>query len=716
METLIFKPSQSLLLVHSYPIKQIHRNLVHISPRTHKLNPKSLSPCRVTTSKSTGYGGWDELSAITNSKNPSELNQLRNLFVSVGIDDQKYVFLFVVGFVSALAISRVRISSVIVFPASVLFLVSGFSFGFVHGGGFNKKKTKDETFRVYVQKLISLVQFFDELNSKLSNLKSDVQKAIDSNEIRLVDLESYVKGIDSISELALPARNLIEVTTNDDELADSKVVGKIVNPKPRRKELNEIGNDLLQYFGGLFREKLDGSKPNKSKDVIKQDNQALEVTEQSTASRASKLVKDSKEKGNMDMFNNGALDRNDDAIDYDFRRRRGDMNIGKLRTPRGYFDSEECSYMSSRQQVLNKGQISLNMGSDIDDETCSFQESVLDSVDFSVTLKRMQRRALFGTEKMLGKSNGVNMFSDNMEQDETVPNRSYFKEEKNSEDNSFTEVNHFVSEEERGSAFSSLISADVAFDRYLFEANALLKEARMSLKNRGNEGHAETKLYKSAKLLSKAIAMKPMSLIAVGQLGNTYLLHGELKLKMSRKLRNLLNTDEPSLPDIWNKELRGLNLEVNNKDKLASILINVCEECEQLLIQAGRKYRMALSIDGNDIRALYNWGLALSFRAQLIADIGPEAAYEADKVFMAAIDKFDAMLSRSKSHAPDALFRWGMALQQRSHLRPRNSKEKVKLLQQAKRLYEDALVTDEDNLQVREALSLCISELNYKQF
>ncbi|KAI9198961.1 hypothetical protein LWI28_025102 [Acer negundo] len=79
---------------------------------------------------------------------------------------------------------------------------------------------------------------------------------------------------------------------------------------------------------------------------------------------------------------------------------------------------------------------------------------------------------------------------------------------------------------------------------------------------------------------------------------------------------------------------------------------------------AGRKYRFVLSIDGNDVRALYNWGLALSFRAQLIADIGPEAAFDADKVFLAAVDKFDSV------YAPDALFRWGAVLQQRSRLRP----------------------------------------------
>nr|XP_027102659.1 uncharacterized protein LOC113723899 [Coffea arabica] len=152
---------------------------------------------------------------------------------------------------------------------------------------------------------------------------------------------------------------------------------------------------------------------------------------------------------------------------------------------------------------------------------------------------------------------------------------------------------------------------------------------------------------------------------------------------------------------------------VSRNYKISSILADVCEECEELLINAGRKYRLALSIDGNDVRAMYNWGLALFFRAQLLADVGPGAARDADEVFLAAIDKFDAMMSKSNIHAPDALFRWGAALQQRSRLRPRKSKEKVKLLQQARRLYEDALDFDSENVQVREALSSCVSELKY---
>jgi hypothetical protein len=94
-------------------------------------------------------------------------------------------------------------------------------------------------------------------------------------------------------------------------------------------------------------------------------------------------------------------------------------------------------------------------------------------------------------------------------------------------------------------------------------------------------------------------------------------------------------------------------------------------------------------------------------------DLMQEAAVDADQVYLAAIDKFDAMLSRSNTYAPEALYRWGTTLQQRSHLRPRNNREKIRLLEQAKSLFEDVLYVEADNKMVREALSSCISELNY---
>ncbi|XWS19579.1 hypothetical protein CRYUN_Cryun31cG0027700 [Craigia yunnanensis] len=125
---------------------------------------------------------------------------------------------------------------------------------------------------------------------------------------------------------------------------------------------------------------------------------------------------------------------------------------------------------------------------------------------------------------------------------------------------------------------SSKFADDVVFDKYLTEASGILKEAKESMRSRHDEELVEVILNRSAMLLSQAIAMKPMSLLAVGQ--------------------------------------------------------------------------------SDDVRSLYNWGLALSFRAQLIADIRQEAAFDADKLFLAAIDIFDAMMTRGNVHAPDALFRW----------------------------------------------------------
>ncbi|CAI9756513.1 unnamed protein product [Fraxinus pennsylvanica] len=70
------------------------------------------------------------------------------------------------------------------------------------------------------------------------------------------------------------------------------------------------------------------------------------------------------------------------------------------------------------------------------------------------------------------------------------------------------------------------------------------------------------------------------------------------------------------------------------------------------------------------------------------------AARDADKVFLAAIAMF-------------------MHLMHRARLRPRNSREKMKLPQQAKCLYEDSLHMDSGNALLQEALSSCVSELNY---
>ncbi|KAI7999253.1 hypothetical protein LOK49_LG09G00668 [Camellia lanceoleosa] len=274
-------------------------------------------------------------------------------------------------------------------------------------------------------------------------------------------------------------------------------------------------------------------------------------------------------------------------------------------------DREQYSYRNNGLWFMNNQRISLKTGHHNEVESWASHDNFPDSVDFLVNLKQMKTEASFEQERILHKTNGSYR-----EDREKEIYKTHIREEERLISKDDPSHNSDI-----GSFPSSTVSDDIVFNRYLMEANAFLKEARECLR----EGHAETVLYESAKLLYKAIDMKP--LLAV--------VHDLVLIQKRRKV------------------LKGLYDQVTSKDEIASVLVNVSEECEELLVEVGGKYRLALSTDGNDTGALYNWGLALSFCAQLIADIGPEAAVDADKIFLAAIDKFDAMMSKSNVYAPD---------------------------------------------------------------
>lgn len=562
--------------------------------------------------------------------------------------------MYLLGFVCALAVSRVRVSSIVVFPACFLVFAVGFSFGVVNKGDFSKKKRlKDDEFRVYIEKLKTLVDLLNGFDGKIVNLKNDMRKDVDCNRISKSDLVSYVENVESIEEGVLKAKSMIEGYMDSMVVVESNDVSKVSNLKSNERKGK--GFDVSQFLAG-FRDKSFVSGSSKVKESVKSDRNQANILEPLVEEKTKKIV------------------ASDDKNTY---------NVGDVRFKETYgggkqvFDRDEYVIKDNKTRFMNKKNLVQTWESDDD---------LIDS-DFGDSFKPRKTEEYFHQEQAnFKKINGNNTLYDNLEPSE----KEVYNESRN--ENVFA------------SSPSSELSNDIMFNEYVNEANSLLKQAKEWLTHRGIEEDAENMLYKSTDLLSKAVDMKPMSLLAVGQLGNTYLLHGELKLKHSRKLRALLAQSDSGV-------FERLDDEFSNREKFVDYLVNVCEECEELLVKAGRKYRLALSIDGDDMRALYNWGLALSFRAQLIADIGPEAAFDADKVYMAAIDKFDAMMSKSNAHTPDALFRWGVALQQRSRLRTRNFREKVKLLSQAKRLYEDALLMDSNNLQVKEALSSCVSEL-----
>ncbi|XP_051128632.1 uncharacterized protein LOC127249731 [Andrographis paniculata] len=691
-----FVPWKNLAFLRIYPQK----------PR----RGATLTLCSSAPPSSLSYGGWDDNLLIADS---GESNRFHNVMDSLGIGDRKYAFVYLFGFVCALAISRVRVSSIIVFPACAIVFALGFSVGLARGGQLtdsrlnsNRKKYPYDNLIGCIEKLKNLGDNLEEYNAKVLHLKNDINRGIECNQVTVTDLQSYIDVIESANTNFQNTIAAVEscvqsmtIGSHGKEGSSDKESGQ------RRKKLGESGFNFSQYFGALFR----SAKPKKmtSIDAEADDRKrgniiapsVQEKKDQTTLAHGGHL-------GNRDPVITRSRAENfsgGNAIESEVVEDEGRNTVEMDDTDGEVLDQTILNYWKKGSRISRDKRVHLNDYLD-EVETRAYQSDSYSSVDFSITMNRVKTEASYGHNRRPEFLNRNYAFLDNVEDDlqEFGPEkRSPYAARQNGQENGF------------GSSPSSILDNDIEFSRCLVEAKNLFEEAKGYSTRRVDDANAEHALNKSAVLLSKAIDMRPMSLLAVGQLGNTYLLHGELKLRKSRQLRSrLVRVDSMSVDGVGRTRNR-IDHSLSNKDKIVSTLMNVCEECEELLIKAGRSYRMALSIDGNDIQALYNWGLALSFRGQLISDIGPTAARDADKVFMAAIDKFDAIMSKSNDYAPDALFRWGAALQHRSRLRPGRSQEKVKLLHQARQLYEDALYMDTGNTELQKALSSCVSELEY---
>ncbi|KAL5730252.1 hypothetical protein ACHQM5_003097 [Ranunculus cassubicifolius] len=744
-----------------------------IQKLTFKFNHKRPIHCSLSNSNSTNYGGWEDLALIQDSNHSSsKFDQFQSFLISIGIDDRKYAFMFILGLVSALAISRVRVSSILIFPASMFIFSLGFTFGFLRQGGvFTKDKTvidtkksaKDESFGVYGDTLRNLVELFSEVGVKIKDLEEVMRGAVklDLDRVEDSEYESYRNAVNTVNFDILKAKSIVETTVNDissfieykGELNDDVQGEKNLNWKSskRKKEMGASYFDVFKIIGGLFQENVTVAKTNKVKDIAKSEPiEPLKSELLNNRNHNGVLVTKSEEVEASSSVPDNKTDVISSSLPEPLRTKTssqraaetsGDVAgtsesipelVNTKNSPRMRNDmqalnsSERSNNLNYSSQFMNNGNFTKIRQQNLRDVFVP-HDKLYDPFDLDVNVRssRVDRMSFNMDPTATSEQVESPMASDQYlrhfprrkeEEDERYEYDFVDKSEKSDEMNNSGNLNIPRGlRKDSASSHSSVISEDLMFSKHLTEATDLLKDARECLKGKEDEDRAEVMLYKSATLLSKAAAMKPMSLLAVGQLGNTFLLHGELKLRTSRELRSLLSKSESSRRRSP-KVLKGLDEQNISRDKIASVLIDVCEECEGLLVEAGRQYRMALSIDGNDVRALYNWGLALSFRAQLIADIGPEAASDADKVYLAAIDKFNAMMSRNKAYAPDALYRWGVALQQRSRLRPNTAKEKKKLLYQAKSLFEDALYMDSNNIQVREALSSCISEIKYRDF
>lgn len=717
-------------LPYSIPLLYRPNHNFHIKPTYQNLSkpPKIRTLCSSTLPDPPSYGGWDDFQLGAQSASSGESTQFKKFLDSLGINDKKFILVYLLGFLCASAVTRIRVSSVIAISASVVLFASGFIIGHVNGGFLkldgSEKRTKDEIFRGAIENLNCIVDILKGVDVEIEKLKDGVKRNIETDQVALADLEGIISSGESVNVLILNGKNIVEGLLESlliENQEGEKYVTKKLNK--RTNEGGENGFGLSRFVARLFGDKLVGLNPMRKKDSGKSEVKDGPGNHGASGNSLSPAVEERiwSTSSNRETANKTSIAQEKPYnMSRDGRRMGAGAKIGNMGmfemygVPEKTFDRNEYRNKNKSVRFIDNHRASLEMNKPnrYSNETLDTFDNDVSSIDFEVIDAKQTKTGLdFKQEKLHRNILRDSSNLDSIEKGETeIDKSSSLKEGPRQED----EVTQVVQDSAHNSSYESspsIVSDDKEFSEYLEEANLLLREAKKVLAEHINDGNAEQELYKSAGLLSKAIELRPMSLLAIGQLGNTYLLHGELKLRISRKLRAILAGKDSFSMDIWG--LGELGDKLDRNDKLMSALVDTCEECEHLLIKAGRNYRMALSIDGNDMRAMYNWGLALSFRGQLIADIGPGAARDADRVFLAAIDKFDAMLSKSNVHAPEALFRWGTTLQQRSRLRPRNSKEKLKFLQQARRLYEDALDMDSDNFQVQEALSTCISELNF---
>ncbi|KAL9263772.1 hypothetical protein AKJ16_DCAP11811 [Drosera capensis] len=709
--------------------KTLTQNLVIIpskSSRTCTITSRSTTP----TSNPTTYSGWDDpIPQFDQKKELGNSNHVIRLLISMGFDDVKYLYVYALGFLCAVAVSRIRVSSIVVFPACVVVFGIGFSFGYLNGGPVKgmgvcggKRKGKEGSSRV-------LDRVFEGLEERVGELRSDIKRVIESKSVGVDELEGFVSALEAIEACSSSARNVVDDCVRGLEAEDGESHRGLDQKSNRRKKENvQNGFDLFQFVSGFMGKDANGSKLSKKNGTV--SSEGKDAIRRSQENLSGSIVE--KGRSNLKTTSNAGtmnIEEPCDSASYRFlnqdARSRSVDRGEEIRRLLDYAKTNAFEQSVRRRRIIDdevfEGQVS-NRFRFVEKQQSTFKtaeynemvgrSSRLDSLDSNFSLQHLEMGTSFTREQIMKKSDEAYKSFHDTKMTGRISDDADCRGDEMVND---LHSSHYRYGAGAGSGSSSTFSDDLMFDRYLTEANGLLKGAKECLKVREDEFQAEKMLLDCAELLSKAIAKKPMSLLAMGLLGNTYLLHGELKLRISRELRSLLIRRENCSPGRQSIIRDELEYPLPSRDRVATLLVDVCQECEDLLIEAGSRYRIALSIDGNDIRALYNWGLALSFRAQLIADIGPEAAVDADKLFLAAIDKFDAMMARSNVYAPDALFRWGMALQQRSRLRPHSSTSKMKLLQQAKRLYEDAIEMGSENLLVKEALSSCVYELDSRR-
>ena len=106
------------------------------------------------------------------------------------------------------------------------------------------------------------MEFFDELDLVVDNLKNDVQSDIRDNKIRVDDFYGYVEVTDKIKISAKNARDVVRALIDNEENSGGVLVENHKSGR-RKKQVGESGYQMLQSFSSLFGENLFSSNSTK---------------------------------------------------------------------------------------------------------------------------------------------------------------------------------------------------------------------------------------------------------------------------------------------------------------------------------------------------------------------------------------------------------------------------------------------------------------------
>jgi hypothetical protein len=168
------------------------------------------------------------------------------------------------------------------------------------------------------------------------------------------------------------------------------------------------------------------------------------------------------------------------------------------------------------------------------------------------------------------------------------------------------------------------------FERLMSVGCALLTEGEQGLDGGLEVGIAERMLKEASFIFASASSIDSSNPKPISALGNTLLTRGKLKLLLMEELREII-ADSNANTGRYVKSRRAnpnrKNQRVNVDDdvyqkgidgSIRNMIPKVCDDCEGLLVEAGRKYHALLLMNKRDEHAMFCWGQALFFRGRLV--------------------------------------------------------------------------------------------------